>query len=163
MSIVLIAAMTRNRIIGIQNRLPWHLPADLKHFKHLTLGKSVIMGRKTFESIGKPLPNRQNIVLTRQGLETKNRGELYIAPTLDAALKLANPHTDIMIIGGAKLFKQALPLASRMYLTIIDAPIPGDTYFPAWDPAEWHEVERKNHAPDEKNRYHYSFITLEKS
>jgi dihydrofolate reductase len=169
MSIVLIAAMTRNKVIGVQNRLPWHLPADLKHFKALTLGKPVIMGRKTFESIGKPLPGRQNIVLTRGHVaipnlgDALNMGEACLAPTLDRALELAEPKTEMMIIGGAELFRQCLPLASRMYLTIIDAEIEGDTFFPTWNPAEWHETEREEHEPDDKNPYRYSFVTLEKN
>jgi dihydrofolate reductase len=137
MTISLIAAMTCNRVIGYQNRMPWHLPADLQHFKALTLGKPLIMGRKTFESIGKPLPNRQNIVLTR-GLGDINSG-VTIAHTLE----------------------QALPLASRMYLTLIDTELEGDTFFPEWNPAEWREIEHEDHAPDDKNLYRYSFIMLE--
>jgi dihydrofolate reductase len=159
MTISLIAAMTCNRVIGYQNRMPWHLPADLQHFKALTLGKPLIMGRKTFESIGKPLPNRQNIVLTR-GLGDINSG-VTIAHTLEQALTLAKPKTEIMIIGGSELFQQALPLASRMYLTLIDTELEGDTFFPEWNPAEWREIEHEDHAPDDKNLYRYSFIMLE--
>ena len=163
MTISLIAAMTRNRVIGYQNRMPWHLPADLQHFKAITLGKPIIMGRKTFESIGKPLPNRQNIVLTRsiENLNGYSMGEACLAPTLDQALALAEPQTEIMIIGGSELFQQALPLASRMYLTLIDVELEGDTFFPEWNPAEWHEIEREDHEPDDKNLYQYSFVTLD--
>jgi dihydrofolate reductase len=158
LNLSLIAAMTRNRVIGYQNRMPWHLPADLQHFKAITLGKPVIMGRKTFDSIGKPLPHRQNIVLTRGNDAIPG---ITLAHSLDEALTLAEPKTEIMVIGGSELFQQALPLAKHMYLTLIDTELEGDTFFPEWDAANWTEIEREDHEPDEKNAYIYSFITLE--
>jgi dihydrofolate reductase len=163
-NISLISAMTRDRVIGYHNLMPWHLPADLQHFKALTLGKPVIMGRKTFESIGKPLPNRQNIVLTRGGATGEretSRSPLQMAHSLEEAIKLAEPKAEIMIIGGAEIYRQCLPHAQIMYLTIIDAELEGDTWFPEWNPNNWIEIAREDHEPDEKNPYRYSFVTLD--
>jgi dihydrofolate reductase len=151
--------MANNRVIGYKNQLPWHLPADLKHFKALTLGKPVIMGRKTFMSIGKPLPGRQNIVITSQELNVPN---VTTVNSLTEAITKIQPCQEIMIIGGATLYESALPIATRMYLTFIDHTFTGDTFFPKWNASEWHEINRKNCHPDEKNPYHYSFVTFER-
>lgn len=159
MTISLIAAMDKNRVIGTDDgKLPWHLPADLKRFKSLTIGKPVIMGRKTFESIGRSLPERLNIVITRN----KN----YEAPgcavvhSADEALAQTKDALEVMVIGGAEIFTQFFPRAGKMYLTLIDGVFSGSVYFPEWNSAEWREVSREAHEPDEKNRYGYTFLTL---
>lgn len=156
--ISMIAAMDKNRVIGNQNKLPWHLPADLKHFKQLTLGKSILMGRKTFASIGRPLPERTNIIITRDPLFKAAGCEIY--HSIPEALAKTATESEIMIIGGANIFEQCLPLAQTLYLTIIKHDFVGDTYFPRLDLSEWREIESHEHQPDEKNSYAYKFITL---
>jgi dihydrofolate reductase len=160
MKITIIAAMDKNRVIGNQNQLPWHLPADLKHFKTLTLGKPVIMGRKTYESIGRPLPERRNIVLSQQKNLTLPQCEVYSSFT--EALHQLSAEKEIMIIGGEAIFKQTLPIATDMYLTWIDHEFTGDTFFPEWHKDQWLEIFKENHLPDDKNAYIYSFIHLQK-
>lgn len=156
--ISLISAMTHARVIGIDNRLPWRLPADLRRFKALTLAKPIVMGRKTFISLGRPLPDRHNIVLTR----TPD----FVAPgctlvaDIPAALAAAGAAPEIMIIGGADLYAQMLPRAQRLYLTLIDAEIPGDAFFPAWDGTQWQEIAREDHCSAAEFPYPYSFLTL---
>jgi dihydrofolate reductase len=136
MLITLVAAMTRKGIIGKNQGLPWHFPEDLKHFKKVTLGKPVVMGRKTFESIGsKPLPNRDNIILTHDPNFTADR--CVIAHSIEGALKVAKPAEEVMIIGGSAIYKQFLPIAHRFYLTLIHQNYQGDTYFPSIDWEEW--------------------------
>lgn len=161
--ISLIAAMDKNRVIGQDQKMPWHLPADLKHFKAITLGKPVIMGRLTFESIGKPLPGRHNIVLTQ------NRhfvcDGVTVVHDIDTALETAKKQdpTEILIIGGATLYQAMLPLATRLYLTHIDTIANGDTYFPNWHAqGQWEIVSCKHHRMDTNNPYDYSFITYER-
>lgn len=160
MSLALIVAVGENSEIGKHGRMPWHLPADLKRFKALTLGKPVIMGRKTFEAIGKPLPERRNIVVSRNpawhapGCES--------AASLTDALVLAAGVREIMLIGGGELYSEALPRAQRIYLTRVHARFEADTFFPALDPAEWRETAREDHASDERNSFAYSFIILER-
>jgi len=133
-TVTLVAAMARNGGIGRQGGMPWHLPAELQHFKRTTMGKPVVMGRKTFESIGRPLPGRQNIVVSRQdGYQAEG---CDVAASLVEAIELAE-HTELMVIGGGELYRQSLPLASRMVLTTIDLEPECDTWFPAWDPSEW--------------------------
>ncbi len=157
--ISIIVAMDRNRLIGSNNGLPWRLPADLKHFKAITLGKPVIMGRKTYESIGRPLPERQNIVVSRTaGFSAPGCTAVTSA---DAALDAAGDVPEIMVIGGAQLYTQLLPQVQRIYLTQIDAAFDGDAWFPDLDAALWHETAREDHAPDERNPYAYSFVVLE--
>ena len=160
MRLSLIVAMARNRVIGHDNGLPWRLPADLKHFKALTVGKPVIMGRKTFASIGKPLPDRHNIVVTRD--EQFRAAGVSVAHSLEDALQQAQPAAEVMLIGGAQLYAQALPRAQRIYLTLIDADVAGDAYFPAYEPSEWLEMARVDHAADANNIYSYSFLVLER-
>lgn len=158
--ISLIAAMDKNRVIGTDDgKLPWHLPADLKHFKSVTLGKPVIMGRKTFESIGKPLPERLNIVMTRD-VRYKVEGSVVVHSPEDA-LKAAGDAPEVMVIGGAEVFAEFLPHARRMYLTLIDGVFSGNGYFPQWDSQAWREVSREAHEPDEENAYGYTFRILE--
>lgn len=165
--ITLIVAKSRNGTIGKDNDLPWHLPADLKHFKDLTTGRTVVMGRKTYESIlkrlGKPLPNRRNIVISRSMESTPEGFEVF--HSLEDGLKAAEADAEVFIIGGTSLFKAALSqnLADRIELTEIHADIDGDTFFPQLDAATWSETSRENHTSDEKNRYDYDFVTLERN
>ena len=160
MKIILVAAVAENGVIGVGNRLPWHLPADLKHFKAITLGKPIVMGRRTYESIGRPLPGRRNIVVSRQP-ELEIAG-CEVAGSLEEAIAVASGSEELMVIGGAQLFADALPIATRIELTRVHAPFEGDTYLPEIDSAEWREVEIEEHAPDEKNPYAYSFVALER-
>lgn len=159
-----VVAMAHNNVIGKSNDLPWYLPADLKHFKDLTTGQSVIMGRKTFDSImsrlGKPLPNRQNIVITRDNSYTQDG--VTVAHSLEEAVELA-ASKDVYIIGGAQIFDLAMPKFDRLYITEIDADIDGDTYFPQIDGNKYIEVSREHHDKDDKNQYGYSFVTLDKT
>ena len=158
--ISLIAAMDRDRLIGLGNRLPWHLPADLRHFKRVTMGKPILMGRRTFESMGRALPGRHNIVVTR------DRG--FAAPgctvvhSVDQALAAAGPYPELVVIGGAAFYAQLIPMAGRMYLTLIDASFQGDTFFPAYRQEDWKEVSRRDFQPDAENPYPYSFVVLER-
>lgn len=157
--VALIAAMGNDRVIGINNRLPWHLPADFKHFKALTIGKPVLMGRRTFESIGRPLPGRRNIVVTR---DTRFQPEgAIVVPSIDEALARAAPAPEIMVIGGASFYEQMLPRAQRLYLTFVHGAFEGDAYFPPWSTQEWKEIERQDH-PAEGGDLSYSFVTLER-
>lgn len=160
MKISIIAAVAKNGIIGKTNALPWHLPADLKRFKELTTGKPIIMGRKTYESIGRPLPNRTNIVITSDK-NLKIEGCVVVGSP-DEAIEAAKGAEEVMIIGGGEIYRQFLPKVSRMYLTEVDTEIEGDVFFPEFDRSEWREVFREEHAPDEKNKYPYTFLTLEK-
>jgi len=156
--ISMIAAMSANQVIGLNGDMPWHLPADLAWFKKNTLHKSIVMGRNTFESIGKALPQRRNLVLTRKldreivGCDLFDSPEAILADTFD--------EDEVMITGGAQLYRQFLPLADRLYLTVIDAELQGDTYFPDYTIFEWQEVFRESHQADEKNTYAYTFIIL---
>lgn len=158
-TISLIAAMAKRRVMGRDGQLPWHLPADLKHFKAITLDKPIVMGRKTYESIGKPLPQRTNIILTTD--PAYQAPGCYVVHHLDEAMKIAKGAEEILIIGGAQIYEAYLPLAQRMYLTLIDADIEGDTFFPDFDEAKWQVVSREDHLPDEKNSYGYRFLVLE--
>jgi dihydrofolate reductase len=156
----LVVAMDENRLIGVDGHLPWRLPNDLKHFKARTLGKTVLMGRKTWDSLGKPLPGRDNWVLTRD-LALRPAGARVFG-TLDDALS-AHPDGELMVIGGAELYRQALPLAQRIYLTRVHTRLAGDTWFPDFDPAQWRELEREDHDADDRHAYAYSFVTLERA
>jgi dihydrofolate reductase len=153
--------MSENRVIGKNNQLPWHLPADLKFFKATTLNHPILMGRKTFESIGKPLPQRTSIIITRQpGYQAE--GALVVNSLSEAIRAGRELHPDIFIIGGAEILQQALPVIDTMYLTRIHAPFEGDIYYPEINWQEWQQTWREDHAPDEKNKYPYSFIKLER-
>lgn len=157
MLISLIAAMDKNRLIGNKNQLPWHMPADLAHFKAMTLNKPIVMGRKTFESIGRPLPMRRNVVISTQMQETAG---IEVFPSLNAALQALADQSEIMITGGAEIFKQALPLAKKMYVTWIEHEFEGDAYFPVWTDTDWCEVYCEYHVADERNPYPYRFTEL---
>lgn len=156
-----IAAMDENRVIGKNNGMPWHLPADLKHFKKVTNGHPIIMGRKTYESIGRPLPGRTNIILTRDR-EYKAEGckVIHSVSELDAYHKDA---AEVFVIGGAAIFEQTFPLADRMYLTIIHETFSGDTYFPEWDEKEWVVTSEEKGTVDEKNQLEHTYITLDRN
>ncbi|MEW9798466.1 type 3 dihydrofolate reductase [Alteromonas sp. CYL-A6] len=165
MKIAMIAAMADNRVIGKDNGMPWHLPADLKHFKQVTLGKPVIMGRKTYESIGKALPGRTNIVISRS---TDFRpADAHIVASPDEALIFAQQHCsdadEIMVIGGGAIYQAMLNRAERLYLTFIDATIDGDTQFPDYTTvAQWQEVSSEQRDADDKNPYACRFVTLQR-
>lgn len=158
--ISIIVAMDRNRLIGSGGSLPWHLPADLRYFKQTTMGKPVIMGRKTHQSIGKPLPGRLNIVVTRDR-EYPAPG-CTVASSIDEAIDAAPDTEEIMIIGGAELYRQALPRAGRIYLTRIDAEFEGDIWFPQFDWNEWRVGEETEFGADDRNAFRYSVLTLER-
>lgn len=160
MSISIIVAMAQNRIIGVNNSLPWHLPGDMKWFRRHTLGKSVVMGRKTYESIGKPLPDRSNIVVTRNPEYTAPG--CTVVTSIDAALEAAG-EGEVMIMGGADLYRQMLPRADRLYLTLVHTEIEGDAFFPEIDWDQWREEERQDCVHDERNPYDYSFLVLSRS
>jgi dihydrofolate reductase len=158
----LVVAASENDVIGRGNQLPWHLPADLRHFKSLTLGKPVLMGRRTYESIGKALPGRTNIVLSRStGFAPV---DCVVAKTVEAARAAAGGAPALMVIGGAEIYRQCLPLAKRIHLTLVHARIDdGDTMFSGWRGGEWHETLRETHQADAKNAHAYSFITLDRT
>jgi dihydrofolate reductase len=160
MRISLIVAMAENRVIGRHNQLPWRIPADLKHFKALTMGKPIIMGRKTYESIGRPLPGRDNIVITG---DTTYRAEgCQVVHSIEEALRSAGGAGEAMIIGGATLYRQTLKDADRLYLTLVKAQPEGDTWFPKIEPQEWREIRREAHRADESNEYDYDFVVLDR-
>lgn len=184
MSISLIWAMTDDRVIGINNRLPWRLPADMKWFRQHTLGKTVIMGRSTFESLAKkPLPDRRNIVISKQ--TDYQAGKVSIASSIDAAIALANngsinngsinnaslnngpdsvnDSSEIMIIGGASLYAQTLEMADSLYITLVHAQIEGDAWFPEFDMSQWQKIERHDCDSDDKNPYAHSFIIMKRA
>ena len=158
--IALIAALSDNQVIGRDNRLPWHLPADLRHFRQLTLDKPIVMGRRTWESLPGLLPRRTHIVVT--GDPDYRAAGCLVAHSIEEALDAAGDAPELMVIGGQTLYEQMLPLADRLYLTRVHVTLPGDTFFPGFDPAEWHEVEREDHRADERNPHDYSFVTLER-
>lgn len=158
--ISLIVAMTYQRVIGQANQLPWHLPADLQYFKATTLHKPIVMGRKTYESIGKPLPQRNNVILTHDTAYQAPGCQVIHQPS--EIFNLTSPGDEIMVIGGASIYQVYLPLVQRIYLTLIDAEIKGDTFFPVYDEAQWKQVSVETHLPDEKNVYPYQFVVLER-
>ncbi len=161
MTLSLIWAMADNRVIGIENRLPWKLPADMKWFRQNTMGKPIVMGRLTFESFGaKPLPGRRNIIISRNPSYTADGIE--VCTSLEDALQSTQDSEETMIIGGMSLYKQSLPLADRLYMTLVHANVAGDAWFPEFDLREWLETERSDFPADEKNPHAYSFITLDK-
>lgn len=165
MLISMIAAMANNRVIGADNSMPWHLPADLQHFKRITLGKPVIMGRKTYQSIGKALPGRLNIVITGdQGFAVPDG---LVVNSCAEALQIAQNHPEsaeeVMIIGGGSIYQYFMPQCQRLYLTLIDLDVQGDTYFPEYHTSNWQQLTAETHPADMKNPYNYQFITLAKS
>lgn len=159
--VIIIAAIASNNALGKDNQLIWHLPADLKRFKSTTLGQTVVMGRKTFESLGKALPNRNNIVITRN----KNfiAADVTVVHSLEQALKISQNKEKIYILGGAEIYTQAMPFADLLDLTLVHADVEADTFFPVIDQSIWKEIRREDHKKDDKNAYDYSFVTYKKS
>jgi len=156
----LIAAMDKRRGIGLDNQLPWRLSADLKRFRELTMGHHIIVGRKTFKSIGKPLPGRQMIVVTR---DSSFRAEgCFVCHSPEEAIRLASEHgeNEVFIIGGAEIYNQSIALADRLYLTLVDAEVATDTFFPEFDEHKWMEREGAFHPSDEKNQFPFTFKLL---
>lgn len=160
MKIAMIAAMARDRVIGRDNAMPWHLPADLAHFKQVTLGKPILMGRRTFESIGRPLPGRRNLVISRNPDYAPSGVEVF--PSVEAALAAVGEVPEVMIIGGGKLYAQLLERTDVLYLTHIDLTVEGDTRFPDYQAYAWNRRDLVCHQPDERNPYPYCFETLER-
>jgi dihydrofolate reductase len=158
--IAVVAAVARNRVIGRGNRLPWHLPDDLRHFKRLTLGRPIVMGRRTWESLPGLLPDRTHIVVTRDPAYRAPGAQ--VVHSLDAALAAAGDE-EVFVVGGAELYALAVPRAVRLYLTLVDAEVEGDVFFPKIDPAQWREVTREPHAADERHAYPFAFVTMERA
>jgi len=159
MIISMIAAMANDRVIGKDNQMPWHLPADFVWFKRCTMGKPVVMGRKTYESIGRPLPGRQNIVISRD--TSLNIDGVDVVSSIDEAIDKAGDVEEVMIIGGGSIYEACLPKANRLYVTYIDAQLEGDTQFPDWGNG-WKEISQESYSADEKNAYDMTFAVLER-
>jgi dihydrofolate reductase len=158
--ISVIAALAKNRVIGIENRLPWRLPEDLVHFKALTLNHPILMGRKTFESLGRPLPGRTNIVITRN---TNYRPEgCLVADSIPGAIALCADADEVFFIGGADLYAQAIPLAGRLYLTEVDIEAAGDAWFPDYDRSAFREVSRESHTCEKGDALGFDFVVYER-
>lgn len=155
-----IVALGRNRVIGTGNALPWRLPDDLAHFKRLTLGKPVLMGRKTWESLGRPLPGRDNLVLTRDPGYRAVGATVFAS--LDSALAACRAVPEVMLIGGAELYEQTLPICDHLYLTEVEAAPDGDAFFPALDPADWRETAAEHHPADARHAHAFTWRTLER-
>jgi len=161
-AVELVVAAAENDVIGRANRLPWHLPADFRHFKSLTVGRHVLMGRKTYESIGKALPDRTNLVLSRSAQFAP--ADCKVVATLNEARAAAGVQSPLMVIGGAEIYRICMPFASRIHLTLVHAQIEGgDTFFAGWRSAEWRESGRERHEADGRNAYAYSFLTLDRA
>jgi len=160
MLLSLIVAMTPHHVIGANNRLLWRLPAELQYFKKITMGKPIIMGRKTHESIGRALPGRRNIIISHN--PTFQAEGCEVVDSLEKALALVQAEEEAMIIGGAQIYQQALPLAHRLYLTLVHHEFTGDTFFPEWETSEWRELSREERAADAENLYAVSFVVLER-
>lgn len=158
--VTLVVAATDHGVIGRDGGMPWHLPADLAHFKRVTLGHPIVMGRRTFASIGRALPGRLNVVVTRD--RSFSAPAVTVAHSLDEALAACGDSGEAMVIGGGELYREALPRATRIHLTRIHAAIDGDTHFPTLDPAAWHEVARDERPADDRNAYPLTFLTLER-
>ena len=160
MLISMIVAMSANRVIGTNNKIPWRLPRDQQRFKAITMGKPVIMGRKTHESIGRPLSGRHNIVVSRN--QDYQAEGCTVVHSPEAALQAAGDVAEVVVIGGAYLYERFLPLSGRLYLTILDDHFDGDVFFPEFDEAAWRPTVVETHEPDEKNAYRYRFMILER-
>ena len=159
MIVSIVVAISENNAIGKNNQLLWYLPADLKHFKNITTGHTVIMGRKTYDSVGKPLPNRRNIIITRQDITIEG---CEVVKSIEDALALCTAEEEAFIVGGAEIYRQSIHLTDRIYLTIVHQKFDADSFFPEINYTEWKETEHEDHQPDEKNKIPYSFITLDR-
>jgi len=162
MIISLIAAMGKNRVIGKDNDLPWgrSLPTDMQYFHDITLNKPVVMGRKTYESLGKPLSNRTNIIITRD--QNYKAEGCIVVHSADEALKAAGNVKEVMVIGGSQIYKEFLPRSNRIYLTKVDSDFDGDTFFPEYDIIQWKEISYEEHKKDAENQYDYAFVVMER-
>lgn len=160
MELILVAAVAENRVIGHNNQMPWHLPPDLKHFKQLTSGHHIIMGRKTFESIGRPLPNRVSVIITHKPHYTAQG--CVVVHSLDEALQFVNNQIKAFVIGGAAIYEQAIKLADRLEITQIHATFKGDTFFPEIDEKQWEVVDKQHFAANNKNPYPHTFVSYRK-
>lgn len=160
MRISIIAAMAANRTIGLENRLPWHLPDDLKRFKTLTMNHHIVMGRKTYDSIGKPLPGRSTIIVTRN-MDYAVPGCVAVN-SLDAALTVSFSDEEVFFVGGADLYRQALPIANRIYLTEIHRVYDGDAFFPEFDMSQWRETSREQHRTEGDNGFEYHYVIYDR-
>lgn len=160
MKIVFVVAQSRNHVIGKNNRMPWHLPADLQHFKKVTMGKPIVMGRKTAESIGRPLPGRRNIVISRQKNRVIEGYEVF--SSIDQALQALRAEPEITIIGGANVYAQLLDRADYIYMTVIEADFDGDVFFPELNKTQWVLQSVEAHQPDKNNPYAYQFQIWQK-
>jgi dihydrofolate reductase len=158
MNLSIIVALSENNVVGINNQLPWHLSADLKRVKSLTMGHHLIMGRKTYESIGKPLPGRTNVIITRNK-NFKAEGCVIVSSLMEA-LEKAKGDNEAFIFGGGEIFREGLPMVNKIYMTRIHENIQGDTRFPELNPVEWKEISRQDFSADEKNDHDYSFIDM---
>jgi len=160
--ISLLVAMDKNNVIGLNNDLPWHLPRDLKFFKEKTVGKHVIMGSRTYDSIGKPLPNRENTVITKD--TDGYPDEVQLVHDMDTLKRWneKNPDEEFIVIGGGNIFKQILPFSDKMYITLIDEAFEGDTYFPDFNETEWKLINKEKGIKDEKNPYDYYFMEYDR-
>ena len=154
----IIVAVSENNVVGKENKLPWKLSADLKRLKSLTMGHHIIMGRKTWESLGKALPGRINVVITTDKNFKAEGG--VVVHSLNEALAFSSADDEIFIFGGGKIFKEAMPLVNKIYITRVHSIIDGDTFFPVLDRSDWKEISREDFKADEKNQYNYSFVTL---
>ena len=154
----IIAALAENRVIGRDNQLPWRLPADLAHFKRLTMGKPIIMGRRTWESLPGLLPHRTHLVVTSD--DDYQAPGAHVVHSINEAIEFAGDAEEMMVVGGARLYAQTIPLATRMYLTYVHQYIDGDTRFPGFDEAEWVQVSSERHNADDRNPHDYSFVEL---
>ncbi len=160
MKFSLIVAMDHNGVIGAKGDLPWHISSDLQNFKKITMGKHIVMGRKTHESIGRPLPGRENIILTRD--KDYQAGGCTVLHSLNEIIDHCKDVDEVMITGGSEIYQHTLDQVSRLYLTEVHTEIDGDTFFPDFDRSEWKEVSREDFKVDEKNEFDYSFVVLER-
>lgn len=158
--LTLVSALAMNRVIGLNNQLPWQLPADLKMFKALTIGKTVLMGRKTFESIGRPLPKRRNVVLSRSGFEQTG---VEVFGSLEHAVRVLPDTEEVMVIGGGEIYRQCLPHASRLALSVVRATVNGDAWFPAIDGQAWRLIAREDFVADAVNEYDFTFMDFRRA
>jgi dihydrofolate reductase len=157
--ITIVVAIAQNHAIGKDNQLLWNLPKDLKHFKDITTGHTVIMGRKTYDSVGKPLPKRRNIIITRQNITIDG---CEVVSSIEDALALCADEEEVFVVGGAEIYRQSMHLVNRIYLTIVKKDFEADSFFPPINEKEWNTVAQENFEPDEKNNLPFSFITLER-
>ena len=160
MKLAIIVATDESGLIGKNNDLPWKLSADLQYFRRITMGKPLIMGRNTHESIGRALPGRKNIVVTKN--KQFQAKDCCVVHSVTQAIEACNGAEEVMVMGGASLYKQLLPQADRLYLTRVHASLDGDTWFPNWQLSEWREISREDHLADDKNDHDYSFIVLDR-